>query len=553
MDAFELWWLKLPVPVKLAPAILLAFVALLLRGRPDRLWIAPASALALYFAVYAWLDLAPHYRLHKEAWLQATCREVLAGQLETGAEPLAVEGLLITANFDRLVNDRLQRVVAAAAAEQRGGPTIVDTGRYAHHPLMSALDAGSFAANSLKLLEDGRLAYVEFEMVPQAGGEYSNAGMLNTAGWSGKRYRLYYLAPHGHASCVPETGEFGGVGGAVAGIKPVIPVLRPTRPYCLALDITTTPLSRYRVTADEPKETLWGVIRPRGLWLPAWASLRLDRMAVERIDDGAQVRRYIGFDYPSEHARRHACNNRDASSRFVRSAFVANPDRTFLRSRPWYEGSAVQAFYEPEKALAVQLQSTPASETGQVAGTCSPPQRLRRDDRVVLDQLNDFSGLGLSTETTRYQQRASFFALGSAVTISGVEWSGLAVGDEAKQSFLVAIFRDASGLPGDAIYQAEVRPTARMASRWRSHSQPYIFAAEIAKLHLPAGDYWFMVSRPAGVDKAFFWTVEPGVADAACGSGSAYRSGTDAWRQLDSSVPARRARGFSFRLLTTKS
>ena len=552
MNAFELWWLQLPVPVKLVPAMALAFVALLLRGRPHRLWVAPASVLAAYFVVYVWLDVAPHYRLHKENWLADKCREVLAAQRETRAEPIAVEGALIAVNFDRLVNDRLQRVAAVATAGQRGGPTVIDTGRYGHHPVMTALDGGSFAGNSMKLLVEERLAYVEYEMEPQAGGEYSNAGMLNTVGWTGKRYRLYYLAPHGHASCVPETRETGGAGGAVAGINPLIPVPQPTRPYCLALDITTTPLSQYRLTADEPEEGIWGVIRPRGLWLPVWVRLRLDRMTVERTDDGAQVRRYIGFDYPGEHARRHACNSREASSNFVRTAFAPSPDRTFLTSRPWYEKSAVQAFYEPEKAVAA-VASTPASQPGQPTATCSPPQRTRADERVVHDQLNDFSGMGLSTETTRSQQRASFFALDRAATISRVEWSGLAVGDEAQERFVVAVFRDANGLPGEAIYQADVKPAARVASRWRSHSQPYIFAAETAKLHLPAGDYWFMVSRPAGVDKGFFWTVEPGVADANCGSGSAYRSAPDAWRQLDSSVPARRTRGFSFRLIAESS
>jgi hypothetical protein len=548
------WWLQIPYPIKVAiwaaGGIGLAYVAFRLSARSRARWVSGASFLAVYVLVSAAIYVAPEYQARREQWLAQKCREVIAAQEELKAKPVAAEGFLVAADFDRLRNERFQRVAEwIRQTEGTESGYVVDLGRYDEHPVMRAMGAGTFAATAMKLLTEKRLSYVEFEMTPQGGKEYSNAGRLNTDGWSGKRYRLYYLAPHGDINCVGEAGEFASstlqavIGRTGQGIPPTT----SSRPFCLALDITTTPISRHRLTADERGDIVGGMVRPRDMWLPALAYVRWDRLEVEEIG-GKRIRRYQGFSYPDELNRRHACHDRVALANFINATFEPDAQRTFLHSKRWYEGSAVQRFYEPEKALAASQSQLAPQSTTQTTDAC--PARRPRDGSIVVDQLNDFSRAASSTEVTTSQQRASFFTLDRDATIAAVEWSGMVWSKEdTKQPFLVRVFRDANGLPGEEVYETEVTPSTRSVGRFSGNHPTLVFSAKTGKLSLRAGDYWLMISPPIPSDKRFFWTAEPGSPAGNCGSGGAFRWSPGRWQQIDSSVPARNAPGFSFRLI----
>ena len=123
------------------------------------------------------------YRVQKEAWLIATCREITGPAVATTAKAVQVEGFLVAVDYDRLVNERFQRV--RRMIEERDGTSSVDMGSYGHHPIHGALAGDTFARKANVLLREKRFSYVEFEMAPEGSGKsYSNAGNLNTTGWS---------------------------------------------------------------------------------------------------------------------------------------------------------------------------------------------------------------------------------------------------------------------------------------------------------------------------------------------------------------------------------
>ena len=569
------YWLGIPAPVRLplwiglGVALSAALWRMLPPGRARK--IAPVAFLAVYLVfpdAQAWVRGAINdYRVQKEAWLIATCREITGPAVATTAKAVQVEGFLIAVDYDRLVNERFQRV--RRMIEERDGTSSVDMGSYGHHPIHGALAGDTFARKANVLLREKRFSYVEFEMAPEGSGKsYSNAGNLNTTGWSGKRYRRYYLAPGNDRNCVSESGEGPQAsGGAFLGGLYQSLAAQPrldARPTCLALEIADTSISRHRISADEAVEKMHWRARIRGFDVPVWTSVRGDRIQV--TGDSGELGRYFGFDYPDELSRRHRCNSPQRAGAMISAALAPDASRAFYRGKSWYEGSAVQGFYEPGKVQVVAAEPKPAASPS--AGESECPQKPRGSAGVRLDQLEDFTGRRQTTVESKIggTQPASFFSLSRDSSIAALAWSGLLNGAGEKERFLVRIFKDADGLPGVLAREFEILATTRSTGKYATGAA--IFEARPENLRLPAGDYWLSVLTPKAAQSNFFWSFEPEGDRPQCGSGSVTRDyDTGKWGGEDPRpvglgsgsltaprpfvkprVVHRNARGFSFRL-----
>lgn len=571
------YWVSIPEPVRLALwvglgiALSAALWRMLPSGKARK--IAPVAFLALYL-IYpdarAWIKGALNdYRVQKEAWLAAKCQEIAGPVTTSSAKPAQVEGFLIAVDYDKLVNERFQRI--GRMIQARDGTTSVDMGGYGHHPVHRALSGDTFAKKADVLLREKRFSYVEFEMVPEDSGKsYSNAGNLNTTGWSGKRYRLYYLAPGDHRGCVSEAGEVPQASGsAVLGglYENLAKQGRPQqKAMCLALEVTDAPISRHRIEADEPIERMRWQARIRGINVPVWTTVRGDRIRV--TDDKGELDRYFGFDYPNELSTRHRCNNPQRAASMIGNALAPDVSRAFYRGKSWYQGSATQRFYEP-KVQVVTTESKPAASVP--AGEC-PRRTPGANAKVVANQLEDFT----SRRQTNVEsvvggtQPASFFSLSRSSSISMLAWSGMLNRAAETEKFLVRIFRDADGLPGALAQEFEITARRRSTGTWNVGGS--IFEARPEKLSLPAGDYWLSILSPNAAQSNFFWAFEPEGERPECGSGGVTRhydggkwgGGGGAPAGLGSlslTAPAapvarprivqRNARGFSFRMEAT--
>lgn len=357
MNQLQLYWVLLHPSVKLA--LWVGFGLVLTYGL---WWILPARRIRhvispIFIAIYfflpstsRWLDSAFNdFRQQKETWLATKCREIMSSPTrQASGAPHYVDGFLHASNFDKLQNDRFQRVASAIAAKSgSNGTLVIDTGKYASHPIYRAVRGGTFAAMAYDILTQKRFSYVEFEMTPEdRDGNYSNAGHLDSRGWSGNRYRLYYLAPSDHPNCVNETGEGQISGVIIVNGGPVNPIVKPENPFCLTLEVTTAPISKYHIMADELQETVRWEARLRGIAIPAWIRIRWDRIRVTHQGDAEEIGRYRGFDYPNEESPTYKCNSDAVAESFLGSILRPDPHRAFLRAKSWYEGSAVQRFYE---------------------------------------------------------------------------------------------------------------------------------------------------------------------------------------------------------------
>lgn len=574
MNTLLIYWVLLPTPVKLALWVVLgiALAAALWRvlpaGRARK--IAPVAFLLIYLAypfAQAWIVGAlADYRAQKDAWLAMKCRETMAGPVIKAARAFQVDGFLVAVNYDKLVNDRFQRAAGIIEAKRQGtGSYAIDTGSYGSHPIHNVIAGRTFAEKAYRLLTQKQFSYVEFALAPDSKGEYSNAGFLNTQGWSGTRYRLYYLAPGDHPNCVNEAGEGQISGGLVMGGRSESPRAAPDKPFCLALEITEKAMSKHRLVGDELRETVRWEANLRGLKVPAWMDVRWDRIQV--TSDEGEHYRYLGFDYPDEVSPKYRCNNPRLATSIVGTVLVPDASRAFYRAKAWYEGSAVQRFFEPERAAVVP---EPKPATSAQAGEPRCPDAQRKGGGGVVDQLDDLSRPARSRRAVQSvvggTQPASFLVLGRDSSISLLAWSGTLNGAAEKEKFLVRIFKDMDGVPGALFHESEVLARARSAGQWSGHS--YVFEARMRKLTLPVGDYWLAVLSPLGAKAHFFWYEEPAGDLPRCGSGGITRNyetgrwggGGDAPLHIvgvtkprglsppPQRIVHRNARGYSFRL-----
>jgi len=579
MNTLLIFWILLPGPVKLllwigAGVALAAVVwAVLPKGRVQKTGAVVFLAVYLAFPyVRSWIIGALHdYRIQKEAWLSEKCRELASGETRP-AKSVKVEGFLIDANYDKLLNERFQRAASVIEKKSGGGGFSMTLGGYEQHPIYAAVPGGNFAKMAYALLTEKRFSFVEFEIIPDGyKGEYSNAGFLNTQGWSGKRYRLYYLAPGDYANCVNESGEAPQISGVAVMRSPGGGMTRqqriaPARPMCLALEVTTKPISKYRLSGDESEEWVSYNGRIRGVEIPLWTRIRWDRLQVGDEGGEAVLHRYLGFNHPDEVSPRYRCNNPRAAAAIVGTVLMPDVDREFYRTKPWYQGSAVQRFYEPEKVADAPERTATVDATVSDAQCPEAPRAMAGN---VLDQLDDVSRPARRKSVQSVvggTQPASFFTLGQSASITRLSWSGTMHGDPGKEEFLIRVFQDNGGVPGTMIHESRMVSRGRSVGQWSGPSK--IFDAPLSGLTLPAGDYWLSVLSSPGAQRHFFWFQEPAGQRPDCGSGGVTRyydggrwgGGSDAPAhrvgltkpapRLASRPPVvhRNARGYSFRL-----
>lgn len=291
----------------------------------------------------------------RHAWISAKCKQAMdAAILSSVSKPISVDGFLDMTNQDALLNDRLGRAVDNERLRVGSAATItLSTGSYQRHPYTDLYQGGAFGSSfsgmARRILVDRRFSYAEFVLLPERfSDEYANAGTLTTDGWSGVKYRRYYLAPSDHINCVGEVGD-GRWGRQIilqAYAGGVIPD-QPAKPYCLALEVTSESISAYTITASEERKIFWTILYPRGMPFPTWTSVRLNVITIRDRKTGEVVSRFEGFDYPDEISASHRCNNYSAVPRWLEATFSPDEKRTFLRGMKWYAGSGVQRHYEP--------------------------------------------------------------------------------------------------------------------------------------------------------------------------------------------------------------
>lgn len=318
---------------------------------------AVAAVALIYFSLpltWSWgARLLAESRRHQHAWLTAKCKETMAAAISPLVnQPVPVDGFLDMTNQDKLMNVRLGRSVSAE--RERVGPAgtiTITTGSHSRHPYTDLYRGAAFGSHfsdmARRVLLDKRFSYVEFVLLPEWFGQaYANAGLLFTDGWSGVKYRRYYLAPSDHVNCVGEVGD--GRWGrqitlqAYAGRAPQA----PEKPFCLALEVTSDSISAYTLTAGEEWETFWTILYPRGIPIPTWATVRLNTIVIRDRRTGDVVSRFEGFDYPDELSPSYRCNNHGVVPKLLETALRPDPQRTFLQKMNWYVGSGVQRYYE---------------------------------------------------------------------------------------------------------------------------------------------------------------------------------------------------------------
>lgn len=531
MNTLLIYWVLLPAWVKVALWVSLGIVltAVMRRMLPPgraRKYV-PIAFLSVYLPypyAQAWIKGAVEdYRVQKDAWLAARCRETMAGEAIKVTKAVPVEGFLVSADYDKLVNERFQRAGAIMESKREGGGSFaIDTGGIRAHPIHDVIPGRTFAVKAYLLLTQRKFSYVEFALVPDSKGEYSNAGLLNTKGWSGVRYRLYYLAPSNDPNCVSESEEGLASAQAVIGGQAESSRAAPDKPFCLAFDITDKAMSKYQLIGDEPRDMTKWEVNLRGVKVPAWIDIRWDRIQV--TSDAGEHYRYLGFDYPDEVSPKYRCHDAKLAARILGTVLVPDASRAFYRKKAWYVGSAVQRLYEPEMAAEVP---EPKPATSAQAGEQQCPDAQRKGGGpAAIDQLDDFSRRDRWRMATQSgvsgTQPASYFMLSQGSSISLLAWSGMVSSNPDGEKFLVRIFKDMDGVPGELAYESEVKAGARSGGTWAPHKS-HIFEARMSNLHLPAGGYWLSVLSPLNSQSGFFWNKEPAGDRPICGSGGITR------------------------------
>lgn len=293
------------------------------------------------FALCAALPLAwvaySEYQQQAPYALSAQCNEMRKLDLALSpAEPLPTDGFLIAIDYDGMSNFRRIKNLP-------------------RHPGNDIINGSTFDQMAQIALLDWKYSYVEFEMKlrskqdPMFPGEYSNAGQLDWRSWSGDRYRLYYLAPKGHPNCVqrlwadslPTRSETSNP----AGMQ-----MPSTSEFCLALEITSTSIGRYRLVASDQFESEPWIFNIYGIPFYWFADTRSD--TIEITDNGLTmpVAKYEGFQVLSNGKSVRSCRNKGAAG-ILKSTLKPDPTRGFYVAKSWYADSAVQRYYEPDRSV----------------------------------------------------------------------------------------------------------------------------------------------------------------------------------------------------------
>lgn len=298
----------------------------------------------LPFVVFAIED----YKRQRPFALNPQCTEIAMTALAVApSAPIAADGFLIATDYDGIGNSRRINEIP-------------------DHPGRNLLNRSTFDEMAQVVLLEWKYSFVEFEMKlrskqdPMFPGEYSNLGHLNSQGWSGDRYRLYYLAPRGHPNCIkklgfdsaPSRGDEGATQGVSASDN--TPAGEPTR-FCLALEIKTAPTSKYRLVALDVATSLPWTVHTQGFRLKALADARLDDLEITASDASKPLARYEGLHALVDGKVVQSCGNRSGIKNILVSTLMPDAKRTFYKATDWYGESAVERYYEPTGDLSASV------------------------------------------------------------------------------------------------------------------------------------------------------------------------------------------------------
>lgn len=304
-----------------------------------------AGVVALLFILpFATLVVGDYYA-QKPTALNAQCSEVSKTVMAIQPKaPTLTDGFLVAMDYDGISNFRRIKEIPS-------------------HPGLDILSASTFDEMAQIALLNWKYSFIEFEMKlrsktdPMFPGEYSNRGHLNTQGWSGDRYRLYYLAPKGHPNCilkfnfdsVPVRSDHGApsVRPATSSEVGQIPNTPPPQPeFCLALEITTAPISKYKLTATDALTSISTVLHLQGLDFYTSVDVRSDAVEIIGGDPSRPLAKYDGFHAIVDGKSVSNCGNSAGVKNLLHSTLTPDYARPYYKAKDWYADSAVQRYFE---------------------------------------------------------------------------------------------------------------------------------------------------------------------------------------------------------------
>lgn len=286
------------------------------------------------------------YNTQKPAGLNAQCSEISKISLATQPKaPILTDGFLVTMDYDGISNFRRIKELP-------------------DHPGLDILIGSTFDEMAQIALLNWKYSFIEFEMKlrsktdPVLPGKYSNIGHLDQSSWSGDRYRLYYLAPKGHPNCIrklnfdsiPVRDDGGGPSArpAVASGSNPIPDVRVSQPeFCLALEITTAPISKYKLAATDASKSIPIVLHTQGFDLYTSADTRSDTVEIIGSDPSKPLAKYEGFHAIVDGKSVSNCGNSTGVKNFLNLTLTPDYARSFYKAKDWYADSVVQRYFEP--------------------------------------------------------------------------------------------------------------------------------------------------------------------------------------------------------------
>jgi hypothetical protein len=308
--------------------------------------VTQSVTVALLFILPFATLMVSSYNTQKPAALNAHCREVSKTSLAIQpAAPTLTDGFLVAMDYDGISNFRRINELPS-------------------HPGLDILSASTFDEMAQIALLNWKYSFIEFELKPRSKadpmfpGEYSNRGHLNTQGWSGNRYRLYYLAPTGHPNCirqfnfdsVPVRSEQGApsVRSATASDRSQIPNTPPLQPeFCLALEITTAPISKYKLIATDALTSISTVLHLQGFDFYTLVDVRSDAVEIIGGVPSRPLAKYDGFHAIGDGKSVSNCGNSAGVKNLLNSTLAPDYARLYYKAKDWYADSAVQRYFEP--------------------------------------------------------------------------------------------------------------------------------------------------------------------------------------------------------------
>lgn len=310
--------------------------------------------LVMQFVLVALLFIMPFAKLVaddinslKPTGLNSQCIEVSKTSMTIQPKaPILADGFLVAIDYDGISNFRRIKNMPS-------------------HPGLDVLNGSTFDEMAQIALLNWKYSFIEFEMKrrsktdPMFPGEYSNKGHLDTKGWSGDRYRLYYLAPIGHPNCIkklifdsiPSRGAEGApsvapIAAPAGGPIPILNEPQSQPEFCLALEITTAPISKYKLMATDTLTSIPTELHIQGFDFYTSVDARSDAVEIIGSDPSKPLAKFDGFHTVVDGKSVSNCGNSNDVKNLLNSTLIPDYARTFYKAKDWYTDSVVQRYFE---------------------------------------------------------------------------------------------------------------------------------------------------------------------------------------------------------------